>query len=594
MQDKKHFVRNKYVLRLICFLPLCLASLPVLHAEVPAPERVIVAYVTSWTETMPDPSLMTHINYAFGHVTDSFDGVRIDNGERLRRIVAAKENVKVCLSVGGWGSGRFSEMAATEARRKAFAASCATAVDEYGLDGIDIDWEYPTVSTAGISSSPKDTEHFTLLMQELRAALGPDRLLTLASASNARHIDFPAILPYIDWVNVMAYDMGWPPHHNAALYQSPRTGQFTADDAVKAHLAAGIPAGKIVMGMPFYGRGKEGYADFVDYKDIPAPLKGHKEKWDPKAKVPYYADAEGLLVFSFDNVRSIGEKCLYVLKNGLLGGMYWEYCCDNADSELARTVAEQLLPRPFVSAKAVRAASYAGKQPRFRALLYYSEHVEEAHLVFARQAAEFFRELSFGHGFILDQATSLPDDLSPYNVIIMPNAAPSKPEERARFERYMEEGGGWVGFHGAGYNDQSTSWDWFRAFLGGGRFLCNNWPPQPALMEVESCTHPVTRNLPEQFVAPASEFYQWQPDPRSNPSVQVLVSISETNFPFGIKDVVFGGDFPVVWTNRDYRMIYLNMGHGGHCFSDATQNLLFVNAFRWVVSCAGEEDPFLR
>ena len=576
------------------FLPfLCLAGVQALHAQEPA-ERIIVAYVTSWTETMPDVSLMTHINYAFGHVTDSFDGVRIDNGERLRKVADAKGTVKVCLSVGGWGSGRFSEMASTEARRKAFAASCAAAVDEYGLDGIDIDWEYPTVPAAGISASPRDTEHYTLLMKELRSALGPDRLLTLASACHARHIDFPAILPYVDWVNVMAYDMGRPPRHNAALYASPHSGRFTADEAVKSHLAAGVPADKIVMGVPFYGHGKEGYGDFVDYKDLPAPHTGHKALWDAEAKVPYYADAEGKLILSFDNVRSIGEKCLYILKNGLRGGMYWEYGCDNETAELARTVAEQLMPRPFVSAKAVRPASYAGSQPRFRALLYYSEQVEEAHLDFTRQAITFFRELAFGRGFILDLATSLPEDLEPYDVIIMPDVAPSQPAERSRFERYMEAGGGWVGFHGAGYNDLSSNWDWFRNFLGGGRFLCNNWPPQSALMEVESRTHPVTRNLPQQFVAPESEYYQWDPDPRSNPSVQVLVSLSEANFPFGIKDVVFGGDFPVVWTNRDYRMIYLNMGHGSHCFSDATQNLLFVNALRWVVSQSSKGDPFLR
>jgi len=250
--------------------------------------------------------------------------------------------------------------------------------------------------------------------------------------------------------------------------------------------------------------------------------------------------------------------------------------------------------RAYVSADDVRPASYAGKEPRFRALLYYSDQVEEAHREFSHQAIAFFRKLTVGDGFILDVVTRLPEDLSPYDVVIMPDVAPATAEERARFERYMEGGGGWMGFHAAGYNDLSTGWDWFRSFLGGVRFRCNTWPPQPGLMEVESRMHPVTRSLPEQFVAPSSEFYQWTPDPRSNPSVEVLVSLAPENFPMGLKDVVFGGDFPIVWTNRDYRMIYLNMGHGNDCFTDATQNLLFVNALRWVVSVSPKGNPFER
>ena len=111
--------------------------------------------------------------------------------------------------------------------------------------------------------------------------------------------------------------------------------------------------------------------------------------------------------------------------------------------------------------------------------------------------------------------------------------------------------------------------------------------PQPALVDIEGHDHAITRNLPDQYVAPATEFYQWQPDPRANPDILVLASLSPRNFPLGLKDIVFGGDFPVVWTNTKYRMVYINMGHGDECFSDATQNLLFVNAFRFVVSCGG-------
>ena len=367
-----------------------------------AQKRIVVAYVGAGSDVMPDMSLMTHIDYAFGHVNETYDGVRISRPERLRAIVAearkaeaplassqqadtqatsqqttnqqttsqqatsqqakqatnqqatsqpagkeqpagSQHRVKICLSIGGWGSGRFSEMAWTEAGRKAFAKDCARVVEEFGLDGIDLDWEYPTSRAAGISSAPEDKRNFTLLMREIRAAIGPDKLLTLASSAGARYIDFQAILPVIDFVNVMSYDMGRPPRHNAALYQS-RIAGFTADGAIKRHLEAGIPKEKIVMGMPFYGHGnRKEYPDYVDWKDHRPPMEGLHEVWDDEAKVPYYADADGRMVLGFDNPRSIAEKCKYVIEQDLLGGMYWEYCCDNASNELARTVAEILL-----------------------------------------------------------------------------------------------------------------------------------------------------------------------------------------------------------------------------------------------------------
>lgn len=321
---------------------LCLALALGLLGPISA-QRLVVAYVGAGSDVMPDMRLMTHIDYAFGHVNETFDGIRISRPERLEAIVAAKGDVKVCLSIGGWGSGRFSEMAATEAGRKAFALDCARVIRQYNLDGIDLDWEYPTSSAAGISSSPEDTENFTLLMKEIRSAIGPDMLLTLASAASAKFIDFEAILPVIDWVNVMSYDMGRPPRHNAALRRSPNAG-FTMEGALERHLAAGIPKEKIVMGMPFYGHGnRKDYPDYVDYKDQKPPKEGLHEVWDDVAKIPYYADADGRMVLGFDNVRSIRAKCEFILSRGVLGGMYWEYSCDNEALDLSRTVAECLL-----------------------------------------------------------------------------------------------------------------------------------------------------------------------------------------------------------------------------------------------------------
>ncbi len=318
---------------------------PAKQAEADTP-KVVIAYVTSWSEAMPNPSLVTHINYAFGHVNDSFNGVRINNEERFKQIVALKEkapHLKVLLSIGGWGSGRFSEMAGDEQNRLSFAKDCQRVVQEFGLDGIDLDWEYPTSSAAGISSSPDDTDNFTLLVRDIRQAIGKDKLLTMASVSSARFVNFRAILNDLDFVNIMSYDMANAPRHHSTLYRASISGRMTCDDAVKAHIDSGVPANRLVLGMPFYGRGGKILSN-RDYRDI--DFNGeYTEVWNDTAKVPYLINKEGTMVLGFDNVRSLSIKCEYILEKGLLGGMYWEYAADNDNADLARTVYEGIMKR---------------------------------------------------------------------------------------------------------------------------------------------------------------------------------------------------------------------------------------------------------
>jgi formylglycine-generating enzyme required for sulfatase activity len=146
----------------------------------------------------------------------------------------------------------------------------------------------------------------------------------------------------------------------------------------------------------------------------------------------------------------------------------------------------------------------------------------------------------------------------------------------------MKNGGGWIGFHVAGYNDSETRWPWFVDFMGGAVFYTNNWPPLPARLLVEDPKHPVTQNVPSVISAPTNEWYQWKPSPRENKNVKVLVTLDPLNYPIGIKDIITGGDTPVVWTNTRYNMVYINMGHGEFVMSDRFQNTLVSDALLWV------------
>ena len=309
------------------------------------PSKVVVAYVTSWTSVIPDAKLVTHINYAFGHVTDNFRGVRIDGPDRLRRMVALKgdnPDLKVLLSIGGWGSGRFSEMAADANNRKSFAQDCLRVINEYNLDGVDIDWEFPTSSSAGISSSPNDTKNYTLLMEEIRKAIGDKKLLTLASAVSGDYVDFGAINPYVDFVNIMGYDISGGTQHHSGLYRSSMSGYLSVDEGVNKHVAKGFPINKLVLGLPFYGHGKKGIvAEFIDYKEI-LKLTGFTEKWDDIAKASYLTTGSGEFVCTFDSPRAIAEKCKYIKNKNMLGAMYWDYSGDTDDGILRKAVFEGL------------------------------------------------------------------------------------------------------------------------------------------------------------------------------------------------------------------------------------------------------------
>jgi type 1 glutamine amidotransferase len=239
----------------------------------------------------------------------------------------------------------------------------------------------------------------------------------------------------------------------------------------------------------------------------------------------------------------------------------------------------------FFIAGAISLSSALAQQKTFHVLALYSTNVEADHVLFDEQALQFFAKAAAKDHFDLKSSTNWDDlndpSLSRYQVVLWLNASPATEQQRTSFRRYMEHGGGWLGFHAAGYNDESTHWPWFVDFLGAV-FYGNSWPPLPAKLVVDDNTHPVTRNLPASFTSPANEWYIWKPDPRANKDIRVLLTLDPSNYPLGLKDTILGGDLPVVWTNTRYKMVYMNMGHGDRIFDSPTQNLLFENALLWL------------
>jgi uncharacterized protein len=227
------------------------------------------------------------------------------------------------------------------------------------------------------------------------------------------------------------------------------------------------------------------------------------------------------------------------------------------------------------------------KAPRPKVLILYSLNVENDHVLFALDALRFFADLGRKNNLDVQATTNAAElneeNLKQYKLLIWLNDFPHNQAEREAFEHYMTGGGAWLGFHVAAYNDKTTKWPWFLSFIGGGVFDANSWPPLPAKVIVDDTASPVTQGLPKTFVAPTNEWYRWKPSPRADSHIHVLLTLDPENYPLGIKGLLTSGDIPIVWTNTQYKMLYMNMGHGDKIFTSPVQNTLIENATEWLL-----------
>jgi chitinase len=328
---------------------------------------VIIGYVGGYRGLIKvnvSAKKLSVINYAFVDVKDNRAWLHREatdtiNFRRLNELKKLNPALKVVISIGGWTwSGKFSDAVLTDTSRAAFAASAADIVRKYDLDGIDIDWEYPgRKGLEGNIFRPEDKQNYTLMFRDLRHALDSikqqthkDYLLTTAVGAFSDFItntEMGQAQQYLNYINLMTYDYTEKvAGHHTNLYKSKLyKAKNSADKAVDAFIAAGVPSAKLVMGLAFYGRvynlatdAKKGIGDSIlnhdkgtgysTIKDSLVNQNGYVAYRDKKAKAPYLYNASKRQFITYDDEWSVKKKCKYVLSKKMGGVMFWEYSSD--------------------------------------------------------------------------------------------------------------------------------------------------------------------------------------------------------------------------------------------------------------------------
>lgn len=301
--------------------------------------------------TLQDVKCFTHINVGhtfFKNPKTGDGGLVVQSPDYVKRLVAYKKDypqLKVLLFIGGWGKDAdgFSMMARSASKRKLFCDECVRLCKEYGLDGVDIDWEYPTFAAKEgdyvNGHDDADTDNFTILVKELRQALGNDKLITYAASDDGYYIKHAEVLGWADFINVMTYSMGDPPgRHNSPLYMSSKFANSRGGaDCIENFNNKGVPYDRMNYGIGFYGHGDGSvYPSSVSYAMAREALEkgtvngssvaGYNIRyWDEESKSVYLGDADGKMYASYEDAQSIAARVDFVKSKGMLGAFVWEY-----------------------------------------------------------------------------------------------------------------------------------------------------------------------------------------------------------------------------------------------------------------------------
>jgi chitinase len=338
------------------------------HRATPAVVAYVFAHRAPLQPGQIDAHSLTRINYAFANIQDGrmVTGYPDDPGNLASLVALRKENpaLTILISVGGWlWSGNFSDAVLTKESRERFVQSAMDFLILYHLDGLDIDWEYPGMPGAGHAFRGEDKRNFTLLVKELRARFDAEtrksaRRLYLTIAAGASdeflaHTEMGKVQRYVDTVNLMSYDYYEPGSgpisgHHAPLFTNPADPTKVSGDAsVRAFERAGVPASKLLLGIPFYGHVWGEVADrehglyqpgkpipnaFAPYSLIESTMldHGYTRYWDPVASVPYLYNEDKHIFVTYEDAQSIAAKCNYVLTHRLGGVMFWDYSSDSS------------------------------------------------------------------------------------------------------------------------------------------------------------------------------------------------------------------------------------------------------------------------
>jgi len=223
----------------------------------------------------------------------------------------------------------------------------------------------------------------------------------------------------------------------------------------------------------------------------------------------------------------------------------------------------------------------------FDVIAFYTAERDPAHVSFVKEANKWLAIKASEHNFTYDTTSSWNNlngkFLSKYDVVIFLDTRPEDADQRSAFREYMENGGAWIGFHFAAFalkdSDYPDNWEWYSdEFLGCGEYKSNTWRPTAESLRVESHSHPTCKDLPAVFLSAPNEWYRWEKDLRANNDILILLSLDQTTFPVGTgpkaHEIWYSGDYPVAWTNKKFRMIYINTGHNDMDYEGGTNRQL--------------------